>query len=243
MSTVLILGATSDVAMALARKFASEKYNIILAARSAGRLKPLQSDLIIRHEINCDIYEFDALSFDHHALFISSLPALPEITICAFGYLGNEDEGRSQLSETLSILNSNYTGAVTILNTVASQYKFKGQGCIIGISSVAGERGRSSNYIYGSAKAGFTAYLSGLRNDLFKDNINVITVLPGFISSKMTAHLSLPKILTSTPDQVSTIIYNAFKKKKNVVYVKWHWQWIMLVIKLIPEFIFKRLKL
>ncbi len=243
MKSVLILGATSDVAMAVANKFAKEKYNIVLAARNSERLQPLQSDLQIRYGVDCDLREFDALHFDSHAGFVASLEELPEITVCAFGYLGDEEEGRNDLSETLRIIHSNYTGAVTILNSIAGQYKLKGTGCIIGVSSVAADRGRSSNYIYGSAKAGFTAYLSGLRNEMFHHKVHVITVLPGFISSKMTAHLKLPGILTSTPSEVGNSIFKSFKKKKNVVYVKWYWGWIMLVIKLIPEIIFKRLKM
>ncbi|HSN61543.1 MAG TPA: SDR family oxidoreductase [Ferruginibacter sp.] len=243
MASVLILGATSDVAMSVARKFASEKYNIFLAARNSERLKPMQSDLMIRYGVSCNLYEFDAMNFDNHSSFISSLPELPAITVCAFGYLGDEEAGRKELSETLKIIHSNYTGAVSILNSISSQYKLKREGCIIGISSVAGDRGRSSNYIYGSAKAGFTAYLSGLRNEMHHNNVSVISILPGFISSKMTAHLTLPGMLTSTPDEVASRIYSSFKNKKNIVYVKWYWRWIMLIIKLIPEGIFKKLKM
>ena len=243
MKSVLILGATSDVAMAVANKFAKEQYNIVLAARNVERLLPLQSDLNIRFGVASELKEFDALNFESHAAFVSSFAELPEVTVCAFGYLGDEEAGRKDLPEALNIIHSNYTGAVSILNLIAAQYKVKGSGCIIGISSVAGIRGRSSNYMYGSAKAGFTAYLSGLRNELFHHKVHVVTVLPGFISSKMTAHLKLPGILTSSPAEVGESIYKAFTKKKNVLYVKWYWGWIMLVIKLIPEGIFKKLKM
>jgi short-subunit dehydrogenase len=243
MASVLILGATSDVAMSVAEKFASEKYDVYLAARNSDRLKPLQSDLNIRYGIKCMISEFDAMDFNKHEVFISSLPELPGVTVCAFGYLGDEDKARTELKESLRIMHSNYTGAITVLNIISRYYKIAGNGCIIGISSVAGDRGRSSNYIYGSAKAGFTAYLSGLRNEMFHHKVHVITILPGFIASKMTAHLALPKILTSSPAQVATSIYKAYKSKKNIVYVKWFWRWIMLIIKFIPEFIFKKLKM
>jgi decaprenylphospho-beta-D-erythro-pentofuranosid-2-ulose 2-reductase len=243
MASVLILGASSDVAMCVARKFASEKFDIFLAARNSDRLKPLQADLNIRYGIRCSIYEFDAVAFEGHENFILALPELPLVTVCAFGYLGDEGKARQAVPETIRIIHTNFTGAVTILNAIANRYKLKKEGCIIGISSVAGERGRSSNYIYGSAKAGFTAYLSGLRNEMYPFHVRVITILPGFISSKMTSHLNLPKPLTSTPDQVAARIFNAFKKKKDIVYVKWFWRWIMLIIKLLPEFLFKRLKL
>ncbi|MBN8787909.1 MAG: SDR family NAD(P)-dependent oxidoreductase, partial [Terrimonas sp.] len=111
---------------------------------------------------------------------------------------------------------------------------------IAGISSVAGERGRQNNYIYGSAKAGFTAYLSGLRNKLYKDNVHVVSVLPGFVYTKMTEHLKLPKLLTATPEDVATYTYNAIIKRKDIIYIKWFWKWIMFIIKCIPETIFKK---
>jgi decaprenylphospho-beta-D-erythro-pentofuranosid-2-ulose 2-reductase len=243
MATILILGAASDVAISVARKFANEKYDVYLAAKNCERLIPFKSDLTIRYGINCDLYEFNALEFENHGNFISSLPEIPSITLCAFGYLGDEEKARIDFSEAQKIIQTNYVGAVSILNLIAIQYRFKKNGCIIGISSVAGDRGRSSNYMYGSSKAGFTSYLSGLRNDLFHHNVKVITVLPGFIYSKMTAHLHLPKILTSTPEEVSNYIFSAYKKNKNIIYVKWYWQWIMFLIKCIPEFLFKKLKL
>jgi short-subunit dehydrogenase len=108
---------------------------------------------------------------------------------------------------------------------------------------VAGERGRQSNYFYGSAKAGFTAYLSGLRNRLFTEKVHVLTVKPGFVYTKMTENLPLPKLLTAVPEDVAKVVYSGVMKKKNVVYVKWFWRWIMLIIKSIPEFMFKKMKL
>jgi decaprenylphospho-beta-D-erythro-pentofuranosid-2-ulose 2-reductase len=243
MASILILGASSDVAMSVARKFAIKKFDVYLAARNCERLIPLQSDLIIRYDINCKLFEFNATEFNNHNYLLSLLPELPVVTVCAFGYLGNEDKARNEFSESLKIIQTNYVGAVSILNLIAGQYRLKGSGCIIGISSVAGDRGRSSNYIYGSSKAGFTNYLSGLRNELFQFHVRVITVLPGFIHSKMTDHLELPKMLTSSPEEVADSIFKAYIKKRDIIYVKWYWQWIMFVIKCIPEFIFKRLKL
>jgi short-subunit dehydrogenase len=146
-------------------------------------------------------------------------------------------------NETLKTINANYTGAVSILNIVAADYEERRKGTIIGISSVAGNRGRQSNYIYGSAKAGFTAYLSGLRNKLFHHKTHVMTVLPGFVYTKMTEHLQLPKLLTATPEEVALAVYHGFKKVKDVVYVKWFWKWIMMIITFIPESIFKKKKL
>jgi len=243
MPSVLLLGASSDMATALARKFASTGHDIQLAARNAHRLEPLRSDLTIRYGITATPLEFDARNFAGHAAFWDSLAVKPDITICVFGYLGDENVAEGDWKECLNILEVNYVGAVSILNIVANDYISRGKGTIVGISSVAGERGRQSNYLYGSAKAGFTAYLSGLRNRLFHHGLHVLSVQPGFVYTRMTEGLTLPPLLTATPEQVASAISTAIDKKKNVVYVKWFWRWIMLIIKSIPEFLFKKLKL
>lgn len=243
MPTVLILGAGSDMAVAIARLFASKKYNIQLAARHVASLAALEQDLRIRHQVEVSSYAFDATDFVSHPAFYQSLPVKPDITICVFGYLGTQETAQSDWNEAARIIHTNYTGAVSILNIVAEDYAAHGAGTIVGISSVAGERGRQSNYIYGSAKAGFTAYLSGLRNRLFHKGVHVVSVQPGFVYTRMTENLSLPPLLTAQPQQVAADVFNAVKGKKNVIYTKWFWRYIMLIIKSIPEFIFKKLKL
>jgi len=241
--TVLILGAGSDMAVALARQFAAEKYDVQLAARNTSFLQAQENDLRIRYGINASSHAFDAVDFASHPAFYESLPVKPDITICVFGYLGDQELGQSNWQEASRIIHTNYTGAVSILNVVAADYAARRQGTIIGISSVAGERGRQSNYLYGSAKAGFTAYLSGLRNRLFHNGVHVMTVQPGFVYTRMTEGLTLPPLLTAQPTDVASAIVKAAKVKKNVLYVKWFWRYIMLIIKSIPEFIFKKLKL
>ncbi|HZE84181.1 MAG TPA: SDR family oxidoreductase [Puia sp.] len=243
MNTVLILGASSDMAIAIAKKFAGEGSNVQLAARNSERLKSLQSDLAIRFPITSSLHEFDAERPDQHASFFEGLNPKPDITICVFGYLGDQTLAETDWKECERIIRVNYTGAVSILNIVANHYAARQNGLIVGISSVAGERGRQSNYFYGSAKAGFTAYLSGMRNRLFHHKVHVLSVQPGFVYTRMTENLTLPKLLTASPDDVASSIYKAVIKKKNTVYIKWFWRWIMLVIKCIPEFMFKKLKL
>jgi short-subunit dehydrogenase len=152
-------------------------------------------------------------------------------------------KARNDWNEAHLIIESNFTGAVSILDRIANQYAAEKKGVIVGISSVAGERGRQSNYHYGSAKAGFTAYLSGLRNRLFHNNVHVVTVQPGFTYTRMTENMKLPKLLTGHPVQVADSVYNAVQKKRNVVYVKWMWRWIMLVIRSLPEQVFKKMKM
>ena len=243
MPTVLLLGAASDMSVAIARKFAKEGYNLQLAARNVQRLKPMQSDLSIRHQASCDLIEFDALNFQSHASFFQNLFPKPDVVIAVFGYLGENESARQDWKEAEKIIHSNYTGALSILNIVGNYFLEHKKGTIVGISSVAGERGRQSNYIYGSAKAGFTEYLSGLRNRLYPAGVHVVTVKPGFVYTRMTENIKLSPLLTAKPEDVADAVYSAVKNKTNVIYVKWFWRWIMLIIKSIPEFIFKKLKL
>ncbi|MFT3746789.1 MAG: SDR family oxidoreductase [Agriterribacter sp.] len=243
MSVVLILGATSDMGKAIARKFAEHQYDVQLACRSTAALLPFVSDINIRYGVKCGSYAFDATDFSSHEKFYNSLPVKPDVVICVFGYMNDNEATIASQEETLRTINTNYTGAVTILNIIAADFAGRKQGTIAGISSVAGERGRQSNYIYGSSKAGFTAYLSGLRNKLYKSNVHVVTILPGFVYTKMTEHLNTPKLLTANPEDVAASVYNAVKQRKNIVYIKWFWRWIMLIIKSIPESIFKKKEL
>ena len=243
MPTALILGATSDMAIAIAEKFAAERFNIQLAARNVSRLEPLQSDLAIKYGSRVSIHDFDALAFDTHQNFFDELEPKPDVAVCVFGILGENEKATADWTQASTIINTNYTGAVSILNVIARYYEQKGEGVIVGISSVAGLRGRQSNYLYGSAKAGFTAYLSGLRNKLYHKGVHVVTVQPGFVYTKMTEDLKLPKMLTAKPAEVADAVYSAVIKKKNVIYVKWFWKYIMLMIRNVPEFVFKKMKL
>lgn len=240
---VLILGGTSDVAVALAGKFAKEGYSVSLAGRNLEQLNVISADLHIRYNTYVDFYFFDALDFDSHARFYHELKIKPDIAVCVFGLLGEQTSAQQNWTECARIIDSNYTGAVSILNIIANDFEARKFGTIVGISSVAGDRGRQSNYIYGSAKAGFTAYLSGLRNRLVTSGVHVLTVKPGFMKTRMTEGMKTPAPLTAHPDKVAAVIYKATVKRKNEIYVLWMWRYIMLSIKLIPEMIFKKLKL
>ncbi len=237
----LLLGATSDVALAMAQAIKANGQKAILAARDPEAVK--RSILNFSGNGTLDVVAFNARDFQGHANWFLSLPYLPEHTVCLFGYLGEQTLAETNWDEAQSIIESNYTGAVSILNVAARVYGDKGTGTITGFSSVAGERGRQSNFIYGSAKAGFTAYLSGLRNSLFHKGVHVLTVLPGFMNTRMTAGLPLPKPLTTEPARAASIVLGAIRRKKNSVYVDFKWFWIMTIIKSVPEFLFKRLKM
>lgn len=243
MNTVLLLGATSDMGLALAESYAQLGYTIQLAGRNLDQLNTIKSDLTIRFETDVQAYAFDACDFNSHISFYNSLTTKPDIAICIFGYLGDQEKAQADWNESKLIIDSNYTGACSILNIISNEMTSKKAGTIVGISSVAGERGRQSNYMYGSAKAGFTAYLSGLRNRLFKSGVHVLTVKPGFVNTKMTEGHPLPKPLTAQPEDISKAILKAIDKKTNTIYVFAKWRLIMYIIKSIPEFVFKRLNL
>ncbi len=243
MGHALILGAASDIAKALAYQYAGQGYSLTLAARNSSQLADLVSDLQIRHQITAEAVEFDALDFAGHAVFYANLAYKPNVVICVFGYLGEQETAQKDFAEAERIIQTNYTGAVSILNIIANDFEQRRAGTIIGISSVAGDRGRQSNYIYGSAKAGFTAYLSGLRNRLTKAKVQVITVKPGFVRTKMTRDLKLPKPLTAAPAQVARAVFTAQRKGQDILYVLPVWRLVMFAIRHLPEPIFKKLKL
>jgi short-subunit dehydrogenase len=241
---LLILGANSDVAYAVAKTFAKhKKADIYLASRDMKLLEKKAQDLKIRYEIKAACLYFDAMDFESHLKFYQSLNPKPDVVVYAAGYMPDQKTAQKDFKEAKKIFDINFSGAAAILEIIADDFQKRGHGFIIGISSVAGERGRQSNYIYGASKAAFTVYLSGLRNRLFKRNVQVLTVLPGFINTKMTESMDLPGLLTAQPDEVAEDIYKAFRKNKDVLYTKWYWKWIMAVIKGIPEKIFKRMGL
>lgn len=243
MKNVLILGATSDMAQAIARRYASEGWSLTLAALEEDLLEPIAGDLRVRSSVPVETFAFDAMDFAGHRAFYDGLSAKPDAVICCFGYMGDEMAARADFDEARKIIDINYSGMVSVLNLAAEDFEKRGSGLIAAISSVAGDRGRQSNYLYGSAKAGLTAYLSGLRNSLAPKGVHVMTVKPGFCRTKMTENLELPAALTATPEQVADAVYKGLEKKRNTVYTLWMWRWIMLIIRHIPEVIFKKMKM
>lgn len=241
---LLVLGANSDVAIAVVKRFAKdENISVCLASRNMELLEKKAKDMEIRHNIRSQAVAFDAVDFASHQAFYENLSEKPDIIVLAFGYVGDQSEAQADFSEAQRIVDSNFIGAASILEIIAADFEKRKRGTIVAISSVAGDRGRQSNYFYGSAKAALTSYLSGLRNRLFASNVHVLTVLPGFIHTKMTQDMHLPGLITATPEAVANDIYNAYKKTRNLIYTRWYWRWIMTIIKNIPEPVFKRMKL
>ncbi len=243
MKNLLILGATADMAQAIAKKYSSEGWSLTLAALEPELLEPIAGDLRVRSDAPVEVAVFDATDFENHRPFYDSLKNKPDAVICVFGYMGDQMLARTDFEEVRRTIDVNFTGAVSILNIVAEDFEKRGKGAIAGISSVAGDRGRQSNYIYGCAKAGFTAYLSGLRNRLAKSGVHVMTVKPGFCRTKMTENMELPPALTAEPEQVADAVFNGLERKRNEVYTLWMWRYIMLIIRHIPESIFKKMGL
>jgi decaprenylphospho-beta-D-erythro-pentofuranosid-2-ulose 2-reductase len=241
--TVLILGATSDMARALARGFAAKGYAVQLAARDPDQVIADKADLETRYGMAVSLHRFDALEIDHHAAFVAGLSVLPDVAVCAVGLMGDQDENAADMGRAVQVMRSNFEGPATIFGVLANAMEARGSGILIGISSVAGERGRATNYIYGSAKAGFTAYLSGLRNRLAGRGVHIITVLPGFVATKMTEGMDLPKPLLAQPEEIATATLKAIAKGRNIIYVRPIWWGIMAIIKAIPERIFKTLSI
>ena len=242
--SVLILGATSAIARATAVAFASRGAALYLASRDAEELRRIAADIHLRYGVAVHHGVFDAEATDTHTRFFQSvLEAMPNLSgvVLAFGYLGDQLAARDfKIGE--KVIASNFTGAASILSICANYFEPLQHGFIIGISSVAGDRGRQSNYVYGAAKGALNLYLQGLRNRLFSSGVRVITVKPGFVDTAMT--YGLPGLfLVASPQSIGERIVRALAKSADVVYLPWFWRYIMLIIQHIPEPIFKRLKL
>ncbi len=247
-NSIVIVGATSGIGSALARVFASRGVGLILAGRDEAALQSLSQDLLVRYESQSCVERFDALAFDRHEAFFEACVKRAEgelagVILC-HGAMTDQVEAQEDFEKTRLMIDVNYTSAVSVLNLASNYFEQKRSGWLCAVSSVAGDRGRGSNYIYGSAKAGLNAYLQGLRNRLAKAGVPVLTVKPGFVDTAMTWGLvKADSPVMASPDQVARDIAKAIEKKKDVIYTLWFWRWIMLIIKSIPEMIFKRLSL
>ena len=241
--TLLILGARSDMALAIAHRFAKAGFDIQLAARNASSLDTEKTDIELRYQVAVSLHDFDALDITSHDSFVEALPQLPSVAVCAVGYMGEQDENERDLQAAARVMRSNFEGPASILAALANRFEDRRSGTLVGISSVAGERGRATNYVYGAAKAGFTAFLSGLRNRLAKKGVHVVTVLPGFVATKMTEGMDLPDRLTAQPAEVADAVFHAVEKGKDTLFVRPIWKLIMLIIRNIPEPVFKRMKI
>lgn len=189
---VLIIGGASDIGRAIAHRYAKAGHPICLAARNIERLEDDRADIALRHNVPVTLHALDILDTASFDSFVQSLPQLPQIAACVVGLLGDQASAEADPDTAAQVMRSNFEGPALLMGMFASLFAARGSGTLIGISSVAGDRGRASNYVYGSAKAGFTAFLSGLRNRMASKGVHVMTVLPGFVDTRMTAGMDLP---------------------------------------------------
>ncbi|MEE9327306.1 MAG: SDR family oxidoreductase [Cocleimonas sp.] len=242
---IVIFGATSAVAQELARIHAKAGDSIFLIARNTDRLKSVENDLLTRgspkiESITCDLDDIE----NHTDLLQSISDKFEDISKYYFfyGVLPDQEACEGSYEETNKAITTNFLSVVSLLTQIANKVEKETNRGIIAVSSVAGDRGRQSNYIYGTAKGALTIYLQGLRNRLYKSNCTVTTIKPGFIDTPMTSDFK-KGALWATPEKVAKDTYNAAMKGKNEIYSPGFWMFIMLIIKNIPETIFKRLSL
>ena len=240
----LVLGAKSAIAQAIVERL--DGYDFALAARDSEELAPFAADLQLKRSCAVELIEFDALDTDAFERFphkVHDQCGPFNLVVLVFGYLGDQRAAERDTTAMAKSLTVNFTGAAIALSHLANYLEESGKaGGIIGICSVAGDRGRQSNYLYGAAKGGLAIFLQGLRNRLASTPVHILTVKPGFVDTPMTQDLD-GLFLVASPAKVADDIVRAYEKKKDVLYTPFFWRWIMLIIKLVPERVFKKLKL
>lgn len=243
---ILIIGATSGIAEAMARRYAIQGANLFLVARNPEKLSIISSDLLVRGALNVqefvmDINDTELISTmaDNAWKFMGSI----NVALIAHGTLPDQIRAEEDISYAVSEFKTNAESVIACMAALAVRFEVQGSGVIAVIGSVAGDRGRPGNYLYGAAKAAIETFSSGLRARLFNKGVHVLLVKPGFVATSMTASLGLPELLTAGPDKVAMDIERAICKRKDVLYTPWFWSLIMLIIRWIPMVVFKRLKL
>ncbi|MDZ4861545.1 MAG: SDR family oxidoreductase [Candidatus Hydrogenedentes bacterium] len=245
--TVVVLGVTSAIARALAGEFARRGHDLIVCARDSEETNAIACDLELRHGVRVVAKTFDAEAFETHAAFVdecvrdgnSSL----EGVVLGFGFMEEQPVMQKDFAIARRTIDVNVNATISLCELFAAHLEPMRRGFIAGISSVAGDRGRQSNYIYGASKAAMTTYLQGLRNRLHPHGVHVITLKPGFVDTKMTWGLPLPGPLVASPERAARDMHDAIMRGKNVAYIPWFWRYIMLIIRAIPEWQFKKMKM
>jgi short-subunit dehydrogenase len=245
MKKVLVLGATSAIAQATVRLLAARGASLYLVGRNAANLDAVAKDAATRGAAKVEQQALDLNDTTaHEALVERAAQALGGLdgALIAHGVLGEQKACERSWTETEQVLRTNFLSAASLLTALANRFEAQQAGTLVVISSVAGDRGRQSNYVYGASKGALNVFLQGLRNRLSRSGVAVVTVKPGFVDTPMTAHLPKNKLFAS-PEKVARGILRAADGRKNEVYVPGIWALIMLIIRTIPEGIFKKLKL
>ncbi len=245
MSRVLLLGATSAIVEAVARRFASTGDSLFLVGRSEDRLALVAEDMRIRGAAKVDVGILEATDLDSQSgtvrQAVESLGGI-DVALIGYGTLPDQVAANSDVGLVRQSLEINAVSTLCLMTHLGQYFEETGAGTLAVISSVAGDRGRASNYLYGSAKAAISHYAQGLRCRFAKSAVRVVTIKPGFVDTPMTAGFT-KGILWAKPESVARTIHRAILSGREIVYVPWIWRWIMLVIRIIPERVFKRLPL
>ncbi len=242
---LLIVGATSAIAHETAKCFARDGAEFFLVARSAEKLEDIGKDLKVRGARRIEKYLLDVNDLDRHQAMIETAIATLQgldMVLIAHGTLGDQQKCQRSVEETLREFTTNCTSVISLLTILAAYFEQHRRGCIAVISSVAGDRGRQSNYVYGAAKGAVTIFLQGLRNRLYKSGVAVVTVKPGTVDTPMTAGMK-KGLLFASARTIGEGTYKAMQSRKEVVYLPLYWRPIMFIVKSIPEPIFKKLSL
>ena len=240
--SVLLLGGTSEIGLAVVEAFASDRpLRVVLAARPSSRLDEAQARL---EKLGCAVEQlpFDALALDTHAATIGKAftGGDVDVAIVAFGLLGDNEQAWTDVATAVELAQVNYTAAVSVGVVLAEKLKAQGHGSLVAFSSVAGERARRSNFVYGSTKAGMDAFYSGLTEALRPAGVHVTVVRPGFVHTKMTEGLK-PAPLSTTPDAVAAVVVDAVRSRKELVWAPAPLRVVMSVLRHVPRVIFRRL--
>jgi decaprenylphospho-beta-D-erythro-pentofuranosid-2-ulose 2-reductase len=245
MKRILIIGATSAIAEATARLFAARGDSLVLAGRDMPQLDRIANDLKLRGAPSAYALALDVNDLDKHAAAIQQASDLlngVDIALIAHGTLGNQTDCEKDFSLALKEFNTNAISVMSLLTELANRMQAQGSGQLAVIGSVAGDRGRPSNYVYGTAKAAVATFCEGLRARLYPHNVNVLLIKPGFVDTPMTAAFK-KGLLWAKPEKIATLIVHALDRRKNVIYTPSFWALIMLIIRTIPRPLFMRLKL
>ena len=244
MKRVLIIGATSSIAEHCARIWAARGDALHLVARNEQHVQVIASDLKVRGASEVTTYVTDLNDMDKHEELLDVADAVIgsiDVVLIAHGTLSNQKSCELSVHETLAEIQTNALSTISLLTVIANRFEAKKSGSICVISSVAGDRGRASNYVYGSAKALVTAFTSGLRQRLYKSNVSVVTIKPGFVDTPMTSEFK-KGFLWAKPSAVAVKIVNAIAKNKDEVYAPNFWRVVMLIIRSMPLFLFKKFR-
>jgi decaprenylphospho-beta-D-erythro-pentofuranosid-2-ulose 2-reductase len=244
-SRVLVLGATSSIAIATMRQLAARNTRFMLVARNPNRLTAVAQDLLTRGAQTAETWVMNLDDTSAHpemlATAVERLGTI-DLALIAHGVLGDQFAAQADFEVAAAILHTNFISTVSLLTWLGNYFQAQRGGTLAVISSVAGDRGRKSNYVYGASKGALNIFLEGLRNRIDRDGVQVLTIKPGFVATPMTAHVP-HNALFASPGQVASGILRAVERRRDVVYVPWFWAGIMLLVRAIPGFRFKKMNM